>query len=299
MPGSSLINFGDLGKAAEALINRVSDAVGGIAKPWQVERVAKAEAKAEVIKANARVEVSEIEQRAILRMVREEGRKQENMEAITMMSLEYLNEDACPEKLDEDWLTNFFERSRSFSDDETRRIWAKVLAGEANKAHSFSRRTIDLLATMDAEDAALFSRLCSFIWLLGNEPFLVVPKFDAEPSVMGLTFDNLVHLDYAGLVTFQPVGGFAKQGFHPFAPLSYFGEEVLLRVSKDSTLTTGAALLTRAGVELSRIVEAQRNNAYLSAALEQWGSHGITRVTPAEILAEIKEAALTSVSESS
>ena len=71
--GGGLINLGDLSKPATVLIERVSDAVGGIAKPWQIKRVAKAETKADMIRAQARVEISEMEERALIRMVREEG----------------------------------------------------------------------------------------------------------------------------------------------------------------------------------------------------------------------------------
>ena len=76
------IDFGSLSKPATVLIEKISDAVGGIAKPGQIIRVAKAEADAEVIKARARIEISELEERALHRMVREEGLRQENIESI-------------------------------------------------------------------------------------------------------------------------------------------------------------------------------------------------------------------------
>jgi len=69
----SLISLGDLSKPATILIEKISDAVGGIAKPWQTVRVAKAEAKADLIRAESRIEISEIERRALARIVREEG----------------------------------------------------------------------------------------------------------------------------------------------------------------------------------------------------------------------------------
>lgn len=47
----SLVNFGQLSKPADTLIKKVSAAVGGIFAPWQIRRVAKAEAEASLIKA--------------------------------------------------------------------------------------------------------------------------------------------------------------------------------------------------------------------------------------------------------
>lgn len=73
--GNSLINLGELSKPATVLIEKVSNAVGGIFRPAQIKRVAQAEAEAENIKALANVEISEIEQRAMQRLVHEEGKK--------------------------------------------------------------------------------------------------------------------------------------------------------------------------------------------------------------------------------
>jgi hypothetical protein len=98
--GKGLINLGDLSKPATVLIEKISDAVGGIAKPWQIKRVAHAEADALVIHANARVQVSEIEQRALGRMVREEGKKQENIENITAKAIPLLSKDSQPSNIE-------------------------------------------------------------------------------------------------------------------------------------------------------------------------------------------------------
>jgi hypothetical protein len=49
----SLANLGDLSKPADTLIRKVSKAVGGLFKPYQIKRIARAEAEAAVIKAQA------------------------------------------------------------------------------------------------------------------------------------------------------------------------------------------------------------------------------------------------------
>ena len=46
---SSLINLGELSKPATVLIEKISEAVGGTFKPYQIVRVAKAEAQADRI----------------------------------------------------------------------------------------------------------------------------------------------------------------------------------------------------------------------------------------------------------
>jgi hypothetical protein len=47
MSDQSLINLSELSKPATVLIEKISDALGGVFKPFQIVRVAKAEAEAE------------------------------------------------------------------------------------------------------------------------------------------------------------------------------------------------------------------------------------------------------------
>src|SRR5437870_4601775 len=107
--GGPLINVGDLARPATVLVERISDAIGGIFQPWQIKRVAQAEARAEVIHAQARVDVSDTERRALIRMLREEGIKQENIESITAKALADLSPDAKPEDVEQDWYVHFFD----------------------------------------------------------------------------------------------------------------------------------------------------------------------------------------------
>ncbi len=83
MSENSLINIGELSKPATVLIEKISDAVGGIFEPYQIKRVAKAEAEAKVIEAKAEIEVTDIQRKAFRRFLKEEERKQKNIEEIT------------------------------------------------------------------------------------------------------------------------------------------------------------------------------------------------------------------------
>jgi len=75
----SIVNLGKLSKPADTLIKKVSAAVGGVFEPWQIKRVAKAEAEASLIKANSEIEITDLHRRAMHRFVEEEANRQENM----------------------------------------------------------------------------------------------------------------------------------------------------------------------------------------------------------------------------
>src|SRR5438105_8674678 len=129
---SSLINLGDLSKPATVLVEKISDAVGGIFKPYQIVRVAKAEAQADRVRAESQIETSDLQRRAFHRFLNEEEKKQRNIEDITQKALPLLEENSRPNEVEDDWITNFFDRCRLISDEEMKGLWSRVLAGEAN-----------------------------------------------------------------------------------------------------------------------------------------------------------------------
>ena len=90
---NSLVNLGDLAKPADTLIKKVSKGIDGIFLPFQTVRLAKADAKAALIKAQSEVEVTDIQRRAIRRWLNEEEQKQQNIEDITRKSFQYLHDD--------------------------------------------------------------------------------------------------------------------------------------------------------------------------------------------------------------
>ena len=115
---NSLINLGDISKPANTLIEKISDAVGGAFRPRQIRRIAQAEADAEIIKMKAGIEVTDLQRRALERFVAEEAKKQVNMESITEKALSQLDESSSPERMEDDWITNFFDKSRLISNEE-------------------------------------------------------------------------------------------------------------------------------------------------------------------------------------
>ena len=56
----SLVNLGKLSKPADTLIKKVSSAVGGMFEPWQIKRVAKAQAEADLIKAQSDIQITDV-----------------------------------------------------------------------------------------------------------------------------------------------------------------------------------------------------------------------------------------------
>ncbi len=56
---SSLISLGESSKPATVLVEKISEAVGGIFKPYQIVRVAEAAAQADRVRAESQIEISD------------------------------------------------------------------------------------------------------------------------------------------------------------------------------------------------------------------------------------------------
>ncbi|MBE0684611.1 MAG: DUF2806 domain-containing protein [Anaerolineaceae bacterium] len=271
----SLVNLGQLSQPADTLIKKVSSAVGGIFEPWQIKRVAKAEAEASLIKAKSEIEITDLHRRAMHRFVEEEANRQENMEAITQKAIPQLEDGSDPNKMEDDWVTNFFDKSRIISDSEMQDLWASVLAGEANSPGTYSKRTVNFLGDLDKRDAELFSALCSFGWFVGVFTPLI---FDAQASVYnekGLNFNTLTHLDSIGLIQFSNLSGFSRTGLPKKFTVAYCGEPIHLTMEKEegNNLSIGKVLLTQVGSELAHVCQAPGVEGFVYYVKDKWKQH--------------------------
>ena len=278
----SLIGTSGLSKPATILIEKISNAFGRHFDPSQTIRMALAEAKANRIRAvseaETEIEVEELRSRAANRVLNEEITIQENMENITRKAIPDLTDKASPEKIEDDWITNFFDKCRIVSDNEMQELWARVLAGQGNNPGSFSRKTVNLVADLDKRDAGLFTRLCRFMWIVRNEPYPFV--FDIEHEIYGrcgISFRSLDRLEALGLVRFDDLSGFRILNLPKKVTTFYGNRQVQLTLSKDSEneLGVGKVLLTQSGSELFRIAKASIVEGFFDYVYGRWASDSL------------------------
>jgi len=277
MTDNPLAKLGDLTKPATVLIEKISDAVGGLFKPYQIVRVAKAEAEANRIQAESQIQVTDLHRRAMHRFLEEEAKKQSNIEAITQNALPLLEEKSAPQNVSDDWITNFFDKSRIVSDNEMQKLWSRVLAGEANAPGAFAKRTVNLLADLDKGDAELFMRLCGFGWIIGD----VVPLvFDEQGDIynrQGINFNSLAHLESLGLVQFNSLGGFRRLKLPKSITVFYYGKltNLTFPAESDNELQLGNVLLTRAGQQLASVCGSTPVEEFYDFIFDRWASQSL------------------------
>ena len=273
----AIVKLGDLTKPATVLIEKISDAVGGVFKPYQIVRVAKAEAEANQIQAESQIQVTDLHRRAMHRFLEEEAKKHSNIEAITQNALPLLEVQSAPQNVSDDWITNFFDKSRIVSDEEMQSLWSRVLAGEANAPGAFAKRTVNLLADLDKEDAVLFTKLCGFRWIFGNVVLLILDEQASIYENHGINFNSLSHLESLGLIQFSPPLGFKFLRLPKSLTVFYYEQPVTLSFSKDADndLVAGKVLLTRAGQQLANVCESKPVEGFFQYVTEKWKAQSL------------------------
>lgn len=278
----SLIDLSGFGSAAEALVNRFSNAVGRIYEPTHLRRMAAAEVDVNKARAVADLDLTaELADRAHTRNETKLLRQQKNIDAVVLNTLKALPEDAHPERIDIDWLDLFIDQCQNVSDEAMQSLWSRVLASEAVKAGSFRRRTLGVVASLEQFEAERFTQLCQFVWNIGerNEPIIFFDFEAGSLSRQGLTNSNLRNLESAGLIVFTPGRpGSIRLPSEP-KPFEYFGKTYLIgqRYAEHevSHLETGNVQFTGPGHELFAICGAQANESARDQATKHWRKGGI------------------------
>ena len=281
--GFSLIKVdAKISEPATVLIQKIADAVGGYFKPYQIRRVAKAEAEAEIIKEQAQIKITSLQRRALARFVSEEAKKQDNIESITEKAIPQLNDSSNPQNMEDDWITNFFDKCRIVSDEEMQLLWAKVLAGEANSPGTYSKRTVNSLGSLDKRDAQLFTNLCSFVVIIEEATPLI---YDAQASIYNdrqINFETLTHLDDIGLISFAPVAGYIRTELPQHVDIYYYGTalKVECKNPKNNEIKIGNVLFTNVGKQLMRICSSKPIDGFLDYVIGRLSQQGLVLSSP-------------------
>lgn len=256
------------------LINKISNALGGLYAPMQIKRTAKAEAKATVTKAQGEIDAADLRSRAAYRLSLEETQRQKNIEAILTKALPELSDDSDPSAMDNDWITNFFDKSRIVSDDAMQNLWSRILAGEANSPGTYSKRTVNFLSDMDKKDADLFTKLCGFCCTLGDviRPLIFHPRGEIYDS-NGVNDSSLAHLNSIGLIQYHQIQVTVTVSNLPKPKclfLDYQGQAVTIEMKNDhdGVLYLGYVEITKTGRELYPICGSKRVDGFVDILKE-------------------------------
>lgn len=145
-------------------------------------------------------------------------RQYKNQMDIVGIALNKLTIEADHEKVDNDWLSYFFDKAKNISNDNIQLIWGNILANEFNEPGSVSKSLLNILSIIDSKKAEKFNLLCSISVLNGNrlDPFIVDMNGSYEMiKKQGLDKMDLLELDKLDLINFNEMG-FSYKGYDIF-----------------------------------------------------------------------------------
>jgi hypothetical protein len=134
-------------------------------------------------------------------------------------------------------------------------LWAKILAGEANNAGSFSRRTVIMLSSMDLRECSIFEMLCNYTVKFCDDQLLIFNYGDSIYNNNGIDFITLANMDSIGLITRGDFGNFQLKNIQQenFS-IEYHDRRLKLQLPAGTkTFDLGRVMFTINGRELSRI----------------------------------------------
>lgn len=282
---NSLINIGGSGKAANTFVKRMFDFLGVWIEPKKIRKMAEAEADAALIKFEADIKIEnrkyeyaeDFHNRTKRRLLFEETKRQENIENIVGKAKAQIKDSSDPEKMNDDWITNFFIKARTISEPQMQELWSRILAGEANSPGTFSKRTVNFLEDIDQSDARLFWTLGCFACSFDRPRPLI---FDPQSPIYndkGLNFESLSHLESIGLIKYndQTYNILKVLPEKPFK-IKYFDESLFIQADRDGNLPIGKVELTKVGQELISICNITKVDGFIGYLREKLKDYILT-----------------------
>lgn len=187
--------------AADRLLGGVIGLPAAYAEGWRSQAEGKFRAPAERV-------YPELPEPVVRRIIAEELRKQENLEAVwaeakkTLLETAQTNKEAAdngPNEVSPDWMNYFSSFAEKASSETIRPLWGRILAGEIRHPSSFSVSALRVLSEIDAETAKAFQEIAEFRISGKTFGFSEDLLVKARP-VSGLPLVTLTRLEEAGLL---------------------------------------------------------------------------------------------------
>jgi len=199
--------------------------------------------------------------------------------------------------IDSEWMAALVDHAERTTDENMRDVIAAILAGESNKPGSYSKGTVATLTRMDAGQISMFEKVCRHIvypcfyegtTLVAcyDDPLLVLNRDESGSSYANgaIAYQEIMELGILGLVSQHSTRWFTLNKATDVAFL--VGEEYAVISHDDEKELSFNIVLTRTGVELSRLFEGRDHDVLckqlnqkaeqesLSIAWIAYGQHG-------------------------
>lgn len=269
-------------KVVNNFVNKISSALQWMVTPKDIQP-AIIEANKSIIEEIAhREDINPIERAAIVSNYKKIVNEYKNEVDVMQMAVKHLNSNAEPEKVNDDWITFFFDKVKNVNEDYMKMIWVKILAGEFNEPNTYTKQLLHTMSIMDSNIAKRFQKirsscfysppiLLAFMYRTNSEDIKNIKKYDK----MKIFIYDLRELDSLGLIQYR------FSDFHTLViknKVLYYGNKRIRFETDKRTFALGNVALTSVGKQLCRIVPMEYDDKILEICLETWKKLGYNPV---------------------
>jgi uncharacterized repeat protein (TIGR03899 family) len=247
------------------------------------ERVEKWFAQAGVYPVFAKRPNQSIDEKVAAKNILKERRKFANLERILGKALNFCLEETQADDIDPDWFFSFVNMAEDVYSAQMQEVWGKIFAVESSQPGSFSIKTLQTLTQLTQKDALIFRQAVN---LASKRKGETVPKillgYYRKKSIWSFFKPrsehqlNLAHftLNYPDLLALMDLGLIHHSEIETGELTSNQMTEWRVAghssnfVPKYSGLTLVYFKFTTTGAELSKLINSQKQDAYV-AALKQ------------------------------
>lgn len=195
-----------------------------------------------------------------------------NLKKVAELAHPLLNKVDDPKIEDLGWFGDWLNKASNTSDVNVQDWWAKILAGEAEQNGSYSKWALDAVSKMSKDDIHNFTLLSTCLWSIG-----IVAWRDWTRELLG--YSELV-LERAGLVDVDVTEAGRRLRKREWSTwragaVTYFGQELTLKVDSKGGLPVGHVELSLLGRELIGLCDASPNEEYKQRCIQMWRERGL------------------------
>lgn len=282
----NLVNFGSIGKPTAEIVNnfvnKISAALGWMVTPRNVNSSIIEANKSIIEEIAKREDINPIERGAIVNNYKKIVKQYKNQKDIISLAAEYLNSEARPESISDDWISFFFDKVKDVTENDMKIYWSQILAGEFNEPNTYTKQLLHTMSIMDSKIANRFIKIRSscfyspphlytFIYRTNGESIKNVKKYDKMKIYIG----DLRELDSLGLIQYR------FSDFHTLViknKVFYYGDKRIRFNTDIRSIALGNVTLSSIGKQLCRIVPMQYDDRILEICLDSWEKLGYNPV---------------------
>ena len=224
-----------------------------------------------------------------------------NVKSVVEKTADFVEGEEVPsDEPNHDWTARFFEAVQDISSQQLQTLWSKILAGEIKSPGATSLLSLNILKNIDSETATLFESLCSkCVYLFPHSKYVFdarVPSMGTHAgqnalekfglnyfSLMTLAEHSLINSDLDSYVDIQIcIGKLLDKNQSLRLPFKFNGQYWILQPNKHYTSSKDYKMkgvaLTKAGRELSRVVNCVRSDDFCEHLMKYFASKNLLMV---------------------